>query len=37
MDMLTGNVVMLEYDVGLLAVAECLHIFLGYLCELLIG
>ena len=31
MYMLTGDIVMFEYDVGLFPVAECLHIFLGYL------
>src|SRR3712207_7805099 len=31
MYMLTGYVVVLEHDIGLLAVAECLHILLGNL------
>src|SRR3712207_7597237 len=31
MYMLTGDVVVLEHDIGLLAVAECLHILLGNL------
>ena len=35
--MLTSDVIMLKNDVGLLTIAECLHILLGYLHELLIG
>ena len=35
--MLTDDVVVFEEDIGLVTLAECLHILLGYLCELLIG
>ena len=35
--MLSGDVVVLEHDIGLLAITKCLHIFPGYLHELLIG
>ena len=37
MYMFTGDVVMLKDNVGLLAIAECLHILLGDLRKLFIG
>ena len=37
MDVLSLDVVMLKDDVGLLAIAKCLHILLGDLCKLFIG
>ena len=36
-DMLTGNVIMFEHDIRLVAITESLHILLGYLCEPFIG
>ena len=35
--MLTSDVVVLEHDIRLLAITECLHILLGYLREYFIG
>ena len=37
MDMLTSDVVVLEHDIRLLAVAECFHILLGNLYKRFIG